>query len=559
MVLTAALLREPLHGRAHPGAAEAHGLGVLDVAILATYLAALVAVTIWANRRVGGADSEHYFLGGRSVPFWAIGASLFASNVGTDHLVGLAGGGAASGLAIGNYEWSATYTLLLLGWAFVPHYLANEVYTVPEYLEKRFSRRLRTLFTCLTIASTVLSKIAVTIYAGAVVLKTVLGWNMYMSSVALLALTAAYTTIGGLAAVVYTEVLQSLILVVGCLALLWYGLNEVGGVQGLHDKLPATYFTLLKPLDHPDYPWLGVLLGMPITSLWYWCTDQVMVQRVLATKEVSVSQQACVFAGWLKILPMYLMVLPGLIAAALYPEAIAEDSNQAFPLLVKRLLPSGWQGPMIAVMLSSFMAALASCFNSCSTLFTIDVYAHVMPGRTEVQLVRVGRAFTVLLACASLAWLPVIERSSDQLFLYIQAMQAIWAAPVATVFLAALALDTVGEWTVWWSLILNLVVGLLTSLLREFAAPCMWGCLCRVIGLSTLHFTIALFIFSVLVLSAMHFLESYVLARSELQPLVEKCNDSVQIAGQQWAEWPTKLCSVALLLIVVALTVRYSL
>mmetsp|Transcript_46138 Transcript_46138/g.142913 ORF Transcript_46138/g.142913 Transcript_46138/m.142913 type:complete len:538 (-) Transcript_46138:76-1689(-) len=498
-------------------------LGAVDFAFIAIYLVGLAAVTVWVNVKIGGADSEHYFLGGRTVPFWAIGASLFASNLGTDHLVGLAGSGAASGLCVGNYEWSATYTLLLLGWVFVPHYLAQQVYTVPEYLERRFSRRFRLTFTWLTIASTVLTKISVTIFSGAIVMKEVLDWNMWVSSVVLLSLTAVYTTIGGLAAVVYTEVFQSIVLVIGCSAVLWFGLNEVGGMEGLHGRLPDSHFTLLLPLDDANFPWLGVLAGMPINSIWYWCTDQVMVQRALAAKNLQVSQQACVFAAWLKLLPMYIMVLPGLIAAALYPKAIAEDSNKAFALLVTRLLPPGWQGPMIAVMLSSFMAALASCFNSCSTLFTMDVYAHLAPAHTEQELVKVGRIFTVLMAVVSLAWLPVIQSSSNQLFLYIQEMQIIWTSPVVTVFLASLASDAVSEVTAWWTFWVGLTLSLCVWVARQFAAGCTTLPFCPIVNLNILLFAVVLLVLDVLLLLALHFaVRRFWWEHSEEAPLVAR-------------------------------------
>jgi len=529
-----------------------HVLGACDIATVVIYLVALAGVTIWVNVKIGGADSEHYFLGGRSVPFWAIGASLFASNLGTDHLVGLAGSGAATGLAVGNYEWSACYTLLLLGWLFVPRYLASEIYTVPEYLEKRFSRRFRSLFTWLTIASTVFTKISVTIFAGCVVMKMVLGLGIWVSSVSLLALTGIYTTIGGLAAVVYTEVLQSL--VIGSCALLWFGLEEVGGAQGLRDKLPPSHLTLIKPLSDPDFPWFGVVVGMPICSIWYWCTDQVMVQRVLATNQLHTSQQACVMAGWLKLLPMYLMVLPGLIAAALYPEDVAKDSNEAFPLLVTRLLPAGWQGPMIAVMLSSFMAALASSFNSCSTLFTMDVYASMVPDHTEARLVCVGRLFTVFLAVVSVAWLPVIERSGSQLFLYIQSMQQIWSSPVVVVFLASFASKSISEWVAWWSLVAGLAFGLAFWLVREvFGAH-------FVAQLNVLHFSIMLFVLDLLLLVVLHTAEPYLFPKGELDPLVKQTEifSSRLLDKQRPAGVGTKLSAVTLLMVVVGLTIWHS-
>jgi len=446
-------------------------LSAVDIASILIYLLTLAVVTLYVNKHVGGADAEHYFLGGRGIPWWAIGFSLFASNLGTDHLVGLAGSGAAQGIAVGSWEWSACFIMLVLGWVFIPHYLELEIFTVPEYLERRFDSSFRTMFTWLTIASTLFTKIAVTIFAGAVVLHEVLHWNKWFASISLLALTGVYTTIGGLAAVVYTEVLQSIVLLVGCSALLWYGMDAVGGWSGLHERLPPTHFELLKPLDHPDFPWFGVLFGMPVSGLWYWCTDQVMVQRVLAAKSVSTGQSACVFAGWLKILPMFMMVFPGLIAAALYPDEIERDSNRAFALLVARLLPAGWQGPMIAVMLSSFMAALASCFNSCSTLFTMDIYARWYPGRPEAELVRVGQIFTLTIATVSIAWLPVIEDSGDELFLYIQDMQLIWCAPIVAVFLASCWRARITSRTAWVVLTFGISFGAVFWLFRSGLPP----------------------------------------------------------------------------------------
>jgi len=532
-------------------------LTALDASILVLYLVALAAVTVYVNRSVGGADAEHYFLGGRDLPFWAVGFSLFASNLGTDHLVGLAGSGAAGGLAVGYYEWSACYVLMLLGWLFVPHYLAYDIYTVPEYLERRFGKNFRTFFTWLSIAATLFTKISVTIFAGAVVMRDVLGWNMWVSSVVLLALTCAYTSIGGLAAVVYTEVLQSLILIVGSCALLWYGMGAVGGWEGLRRELPHSHFQLLLPSDHPDFPWLGSLLGMPIAGIWYWCTDQVMVQRVLASKSVATGQQACVMAGWLKILPMYIMVLPGLVAAALYPKEIEEDSNRAFALLVTRLLPPGWQGPMIAVMLSSFMAALASCFNSCSTLFTMDVYSLWRPDHTEAELVYIGRLFTVVLAALSLAWLPVIAQANDQLFLYIQGMQIIWCSPIAVVFLASCASETLSARTAMWTLVCGLAAGAAFWAWRN-AVPQAWRH-SAVDGLNILHYSLLLFAFSASVMGVLHATEQRgAQSMAERTALVgDKVDYRARIAQQEWAGTGTKVSAAVLAVTVAGLTLWF--
>lgn len=533
-------------------------LGWLDLTWLLVYLLALLAVTLYANVKIGSANTEQYFLGGRNIQWWAIGFSLFASNLGTDHLVGLAGSGAAGGIAVGNYEFSAIPILLVLGWCFAPHYLAYSVFTVPEFLEKRFGPDMRTFFTWLTIASTILTKISVTIFAGAVVLEEVLGWNMWLSSTILLTLTALYTSIGGLGAVLYTEVLQSVFLLVGSSALLWFGMREVGGWSGLQRELPESYFRLLKPVDHADFPWLGVLFGLPINSIWYWCTDQVMVQRVLAANQPSASQAGCVLAGWLKLLPMYIMVLPGLVAAALFPKEIAEDSNRAYALLVTRLLPPGWVGIMIAVMLSSFMAALASCFNSVSTLFTIDVYAKMYPEHTEAELVKIGRMFTFVVAIFSVAWLPVIDHTSDQLFLYIQSLQVVWCAPVVVVFLAARFAPAVSSKTAWSTLIFGNVLGVLFWVLQN-AVPSTWileSAFPWVLHFNILHFSLVSFFMCGTVLLSNHFLEGG--AASEKKGLLSE-NIEAEIAKQEWSGRPTQIAAVILMVVVTALTVFHSL
>jgi len=488
-----------------------------DWVVVAIYLIILLAVLLYCNRAVGAKDAEHFFLGGRSMPWWAIGCSLFASNVGTDHLVGLAGTGASSGLAVGLYEWNAAFILIVLGWVFVPRYLACEIYTVPEYLERRFSKGFRNFFLTLSLASAFFTKITVTLYAGSVVLVEVCGFNMWLSSVVLLVLTAMYTSFGGLSAVIYTEVLQVVVLLCGTCALLACGLAEVGGWPGLEAKLPAGYFHVVRPLSDPDFPWLGCLLGMPINSVWYWCTDQVMVQRVLATDKPAVAQRGCVLAAWLKIMPMYLMVLPGMIAMALYPEQVSADTDSAFAVLVVNLLPHGWKGVMIAAMLSSFMGALASCFNSCSTLFTMVVYRNHNPEADGAQLVFAGRMFTLLVAALSFLWLPVIAQSTDSLFLYIQNVSAIWCGPIAVVFVGSLwpNFSTDNAWVTTCSgLLLGCAYSVVHDVLSESQLP-EW--LLPVHALNCMHFAIIVSSMCVVVMVSFHAVE----ARRLRAPLAE--------------------------------------
>lgn len=479
-----------------------------DWMVVAAYFIVILVVILYCNRTVGTKDAEHFFLGGRSMPWWAIGFSLFASNVGTDHLVGLAGTGASSGLAVGLYEWNAAFILVLLGWCFVPRYLAFEIYTVPEYLEKRFSKGFRNFFLTLSLATAFFTKITVTLYAGALVLEEVCGFNMWLSSVSLLALTAMYTSFGGLAAVMYTEAMQVVVILCGTGVLLAYGLSEVGGWPGLELKLPAGYFHLVRPLSDPNFPWLGCLVGMPINSIWYWCTDQVMVQRVLSTDKPAVAQKGCVLAAWFKILPMYLMVVPGMIAMALYPDEVSENTDSAFAVLVVNLLPHGWKGVMIAAMLSSFMAALASCFNSCSTLFTMTVYKNYNPDADEAQMVFVGRMFTLVVAALSFLWLPVIVGTGSGLFLYIQNVSAIWCGPIAVVFIGSLwpNFSTDNAWvTLCFGLLMGCAYSVVHDILSKSQLP---ACLLAVHQLNCMHFAIIIFVVCAAVMVSFHAVEA---------------------------------------------------
>mmetsp|Transcript_17477 Transcript_17477/g.38302 ORF Transcript_17477/g.38302 Transcript_17477/m.38302 type:complete len:549 (-) Transcript_17477:148-1794(-) len=539
-------------------------LGLADYAVIALYLVGMLAVVMYANKTSAMDDSESFFLGGRTIPWWVIGCSLFASNVGTDHLLGLTGSGAASGLAVGNYEWSATYILLLLGWVFAPRYFAYNVCTVPDYVEKTYSKGLRDFLLVLSLAAVFFTKITVTMFAGAVVLKQVVGLGLYAASALLLGLTALYTAVGGLAAVMFTEVLQVIVLLMGSFALLYFGMREVGGWTGLHEKLPDSHFHVIKPMSDPDFPWLGVLLGMPINSIWYWCTDQVMVQRVLGTDKVADAQRGCVLAGWLKLLPMFTMVLPGLIAAALYPEEIEKDPNTAFPLLVTRILPPGWVGVMLAAMLSSFMGALASCFNSCSTLFTMNVYKLIQSDASEEQLVKAGRIFTVLIALISLAWLPVIDQSDSQLFLYIQGMQVIWCAPIASIFLAPIISDKVSSNNAWITLSSGLFLGVAFWVGHDIL-PIVSDS--NGITLSIMVWAIILFVICMSTLLVVHLAERYMVTTN---PGIETASEASGILedekkaavrrsyeSQEWAGGATQGLAAALMVAVVGLTVHF--
>ena len=411
----------------------------LDITVIAIYFAVILGICLYFGR--GRRTSEEYFLASRNVGWFAIGASLFVSNISTEHFIGLAGSGATSGLAVGHFEWLACLILLILGWVFVPFYLRSNVFTMPEFLERRFSRSCSVYLASISILAYIFTKISVHLYAAAIVLERVAGWDPLTAAVVLVVATGVYTIIGGLAAVIYTELLQTLVLLAGAILLTLFGLSEVGGFSGLREALPDHYFSMIKPIDHPEFPWTGIFLGAPILGIWYWCTDQVIVQRVLSAKDEGHAKAGTIFAAFLKITPVFVLVLPGLIALALYPQlfkingqGVVTNGDIAYPTLIVNLLPSGLVGLMVAALLAALMGGMASVFNSASTLVTLDFYKRLRPQASEARLVMVGRIATGVLVVLGLLWVPFINRLSSQLYIYLQSVQAYISPPIAACF-----------------------------------------------------------------------------------------------------------------------------
>src|SRR5581483_9628887 len=424
-------------------------------------------------------------------------------NIGSEHLVGLAGTGAASGLAVGHFEWLACLILLLLGWLFVPFYLRSGVYTMPEFLERRFNPAARAYFSWVSVIGYVLTKISVTLFAGGIVMRAVTGLDLWTSAGVLIVVTGLYTIAGGLRAVIYTEVMQALILIVGSAALAAVGLAAVGGWSGLAARVPADFFSMWKPASHPDFPWTGIVFGAPILGVWYWCTDQHIVQRVLAARNVAEARSGTIFAGFLKILPVFIFVLPGIIAAALYADVRGGAADTAYPALVTRLLPAGFKGLVLAGMLAALMSSLASAFNSCSTLLTWDVYRKLRPGASEARLVAVGRLTTVGLVGLGLAWIPFMKYVSPQLYIYLQSVQAYIAPPIAACFLLGVLyprLNGAGALAALWT---GLVLGMARLVLElargRLPRGTLWAWFATV---NFLHFAALLFVLCAAILVA---------------------------------------------------------
>ncbi len=414
-------------------------LSTLDIVIIAVYFCMVFAIGFYFSRK--GRTSTDYFLAGRNVGWFAIGASLFVSNISTEHFIGLAGSGASSGLAVGHFEWLACFMLLVLGWVFVPFYLRANVFTMPEFLERRFNRACATYLASISIIAYVFTKISVHLYAAAVVLERVVGWSPLTAAVILVIATGIYTISGGLAAVIYTDLVQTLILIAGAVVLTVLGLHQVGGFSALRAALPADFFHMMKPATDGNFPWTGIFFGAPILGIWYWCTDQVIVQRVLSAKTEGHAKLATIFAGFLKILPVFILVLPGLIAMALYrdlftfgPDGKATNGDIAYPTMIVNLLPSGLVGMMIAALLAALMGAMSSVFNSASTLVTLDFYKKLNPAASEKSLVNFGRLATGGMVVLGLLWVPFIHLISSQLYIYLQSVQAYISPPIAACF-----------------------------------------------------------------------------------------------------------------------------
>ncbi|XP_004381047.1 sodium/mannose cotransporter SLC5A10 isoform X1 [Trichechus manatus latirostris] len=509
-------------------------LNTADITIIAVYFALNMVVGIWSSCQASRNTVSSYFLASRDMTWWPIGASLFASSEGSGLFIGLAGSGAAGGLAVAGFEWNATYVLLALAWVFVPIYVSSEIVTMPEYIQKRYGgQRICMYLSVLSLLLSIFTKISIDLYAGALFVHICLGWNFYLSTTLMLVVTALYTIAGGLAAVIYTDALQTFTMVVGAVILAVKAFNQIGG----YDQLEAAYAQAIpaKTINNTtchlprtdamhmfrdpytaDLPWTGMTFGLTIMATWYWCTDQVIVQRSLSARDLNHVKASSILASYLKMLPMGLIVMPGMISRALYPDDVgcvvpseclracgAEIgcSNIAYPKLIIELMPTGLRGLMIAVMMAALMSSLTSIFNSSSTLFTMDIWRQLRPRAGEQELLLVGRLVIVVLIGVSVAWIPILQGSnSGQLFIYMQSVTSSLAPPVAAVFVLGIFWRRANEQGAFWGLMVGLAVGA-GRMVLEFlhpAPPCgapdvqpaLLG------SIHYLHFAVALFVLS---------------------------------------------------------------
>lgn len=467
----------------------------IDYIIIAGYFVIVFGIAAWATfKEKVNASSSDYFLGGKNVGWFVIGASLFASNIGSEHLVGLAGSGASSGVAVGQFEILAGFMLLLLGWVFVPFYVRSGVFTMPEFLEKRYSAGARTYLTWVSIAAYILTKISVTIAAGAIVF-TAIGVEFWTGALIIVVATGVYTIFGGLKAVLYTDMIQMFVLIGGSIAVTVFGLQALGGWGELRATVGDSYFDMWQPMDHPDFPWTGILFGAPILGIWYWCTDQYIVQRVLSARNIEQARKGTIFGGFLKMLPLFLFVVPGIIAYALSQKGLLEleSNDQSLIVMVKAMVPAGLRGLVIAGLLAALMSSLSSVFNSCSTIFTIDVYKRWKPETPERKLVIIGQVATVFMVGIGLLWIPLMQNVSDSLFVYLQSVQGYISPPIAAVFLLGIFFKRLNAQGAMASLMTGLVIGG-TRFILELNKGKLSGFWFDFADINFLHFAIFLFV-----------------------------------------------------------------
>ena len=486
-----------------------------DIGIVLLYFGIILWIARWASRTGSSVNSsEDYFLAGKNQGWLVVGASLFASNIGSEIILGVSGAGARAEMPQANFEIIAALVLILLGWVFVPFYLRSGVFTMPEFLEKRYSSASRTYLSVVSILAYVITKISLIIFAGALVFET-MGIPFWTGAIFTVVATGAYTVLGGLRAVIYTDMVQAFILLLGTGAVTIFGLYQLGGVDELIAQINTAaqtpgnppledFFNLWRPSSDTDYPWTGMLFGAPILGVWYWCTDQYIVQRALSAKDVSNARKGALFAGFLKLLPVFIFFLPGVIAYALMQDGqISFDlsnADQALPTMINTVLPAGLKGLAIAGLLAALMSSLSSAFNSSSTLLTIDFYQKYRPEASGKQLVRFGRISTIILVILSLGWIPFMRTlMGGGIFHYLQNIQAYISPPIAAVFLFGLFFNWINARgaiiSLWTGFVLGISRLVLEFMSKEGILEVSNGSLLDgFLGINFLHFAVFLFI-----------------------------------------------------------------
>ena len=460
--------------------------GSLDWFIVALFMVALAVIVYFAARKKE-ANAEDYFLSGRDAGWLAIGASIFASNIGSEHLVGLASAGYENGLALAHWEFQS-WIIVILAWVFVPFFWQSQIVTTPEFLEKRYSSETRTFFSLISLVAYVLTKVSVTVFAGGIAIQEIFGIEtlfgfdfFWVAAISLTIITGIFTVLGGMRAVLWTSVLQTPILVIGSVILLFAGLTKLGAGQGWlagyveMQAINGENMSLFRPANDPDFPWPAVIGGSIIIGLWYWCTDQYIVQRVLSARDMTQARRGAIFGGYLKLLPVFIFLFPGMIAYALVEKGmlvLPGGADTAFPVMVRELLPTGIKGIVLGGAIAALMSSLASLFNSTATLFTVDFYQRLKPDLSNAHYVKVGRWATVAVVLLGIAWVPVLRSGllGDSLYTALQRVQGLIAPSIVAVFFLGIFSNKITPAAGYWGLVGGFLAGMFGLVLQFFPA-----------------------------------------------------------------------------------------
>ena len=544
-------------------------MGLLDWIIISLFIVALIGICVWVMRNKTGNTSD-FFLSGRSETWITVGAAIFAANIGSEHLVGLAGAGAQSGMAMAHWEMQG-WMILILGWVFVPFYAHSKVFTMPEFLSRRFNRNASSTLSIITLISYILTKVSVTAYTGGIFLQTILGIDFWYGAIGLVLLTGIFSVLGGMKGIMVISVVQTPILIVGSLTILALGLLKIGGggiLEGWHQTL--LYIGENRHLIHSDpsdplfakFPGVGVIFGAAIIGFWYWCTDQHIVQRVLAAKDLKNARRGTIFAGFLKILPVFMFLIPGMIAAALKAKGVDgfnfDSNDKAFGSMVLNLLPMGIKGLVTVGFIAALVTSLAAHFNSSATLFTIDFYKPKHPKASEKRLVWVGRLATITVVFLGLIWIPIMRGLGSVLYEYLQNVQSLIAPAIAAVFVLGVFNKRITPKAGEWGLLVGFIVGMMRLCLLVFSSSIPADSfLGQIVAINWLYFCIFLFVFTMCVM----FIISYFTPKAtedQLKGITYFTQGSEQIAETR-ASWSTVdiITSIAVVGICVAFYIYF--
>ncbi|MCP5063001.1 MAG: sodium/solute symporter [Ignavibacteriae bacterium] len=478
-------------------------LNIFDNTIILLYFVIVLAIGLYFSKREKQ-TAQDYFLANRNMGWLVIGFSIFATNISSEHLVGLASSGAERGIAVGHFEWLAVVFIIMLGWIFAPIFLKSNVNTIPELIGKKFGNTSRKIFSGLSIFTYIFTKIAITLLAGGILLKEILGWNFVTSTVIMLLFTGIYTIIGGLRSVMYTQIFQAVLFLVGGFLVLFLGVDAVGGFSNLFNNVPVGHWEIFKPLSDNDFPWLGILIGAPILAAWYWLADQYIVQRILSARNIEQAKKGTVFAASLKILPLFLFILPGVFAIQLSESLSA---NEAYASLFKsNIFPVGVKGIIISGFFAALMSSLASAFNSTATLIAYDFVKGSNPETNDEQLVLVGRLSTIFIVIGSIMFIPLLRLFSDGMYVNLQSMQAYISPPIVVIFLMGVFWKKATSKAVIWTLVLGEVIGFI-RLAADFiiSKETNLGIFNTFLTINYLYFAGSLFLFSLIIFVVISF------------------------------------------------------